>query len=256
MMLPVTAPGRGKHLQDCMSTKTTTAARSNQGHVLTPGVSMAIGGWLLGMAGVLSFLNPSEMLASAIFRLSMVASGFAFYAHGRRRKRDEKTVPEAVHADMPTAFYRGLRGGLILFGITLGIFLAASIVQLVSDVPVILAGRVWADFTTPGTMTHHPTWAWLLALDWGGNIFAVVFTSVLLALFLQKKKSFPRLAIGGLAACVVLGILRYFLVNEIPHLRANSFAMPFLSLVVTVIQAVVWIPYLHKSRRVRATFVN
>ncbi len=148
----------------------------------------------------------------------------------------------------------GALGWLIVLGVMLAVTLVASVVQAVTDIPQILDGKVWVAYTTPGQPVYDPGWAALLALDWGSNLFVLVFFPVLLSLFLQKKKTFRSLTTGTLLLFVVLSMFRLWLVNQVPHFSAAEQAAQFWSVVFAFGKAVLWIPYLLLSRRSKATF--
>ena len=221
--------------------------------VLTPDTAMTIGAWLLCMTGFLSLVTPSDVAASAIFRLCLVATGFALYGYGRAQKHREHAEKSAGSA---TEYFNGLHGWLILLGVMISISLIGSVIQAVSDMPRILAGKVWLEFTTPGRPAYDPNWGRLLMLDWGGNLLAVALLPVVLATFLQKRKVFPPVMIGTLVIFAVLAGLRVWLVGQIPSLQFHSQSATLLPVLFTAGQAAVWIPYLRISRRVKATFVK
>ena len=221
--------------------------------VLTPDSAMTIGAWLLCMTGFLSLITPSDVVASAIFRLALVATGFVLYGYGRTQKQREHAVESA---GKETEYFRGLHGWLIVLGIMISISLISATIQVVSDMPHILAGKVWADLTTAGRPAYDPNWRWLLSLDWGGNMVAVVLLPAALALFLQQKKAFPAVMIGTLILFAVFAGLRVLLVGQIPSLQFHSPSATLLPVLLRMGQAAVWIPYLRVSRRVKSTFVN
>ena len=228
-----------------------TATTSRLYRLVTPDVAIAGGAWLLCLTGFLSLLTPSDVTASAVFRLTLVATGFALYGYGRSKKQQEQNArPGASETQM----VRGLGGWLIVLGVMLAVTLVAAVIQAVTDLPVIIEGKVWTAYTTPGQPTYDPGWATLLALDWGSNLFVLVFFPVLLSLFLQKKKAFRSLTVGTLVLFVFLSALRLWQVNQVPHFSAAAQAAQFWVLVFAFGKAAIWIPYLLVSRRSRATF--
>ena len=218
--------------------------------MLTPDTKIAVGAWLLCMTGILAFLNPSDLPASAIFRLSLVAAGFTLYGVGRTEKHRHQLI-QAGASD--AQMHSGLSGWLLLLAGILCVTLVGAVVQAISDIPQIISGQVWAEYTTKGKPAYHPSWAPLLALDWGSNLFTLAFVPVLLALFFQRKKSFPTVMFWTLLLFVVLVALRFGVANRISFLKGDALAMPLLF---AVIKAAVWIPYLRVSKRVKSTFVN
>lgn len=228
-----------------------SVARGGLYRLVTPDVAIAVGAWLLCLTGFLSLFTPSDITSSAVFRLTLVATGFALYGYGRTQKQREQNARPGASE---TQFVRGLGGWLIVLGVMLAVTLVASVVQAVTDIPQILDGKVWVAYTTPGQPVYDPGWAALLALDWGSNLFVLVFFPVLLSLFLQKKKTFRSLTTGTLLLFVVLSMFRLWLVNQVPHFSAAEQAAQFWSVVFAFGKAVLWIPYLLLSRRSKATF--
>lgn len=218
--------------------------------LLTPDTKIAVGAWLLCMTGILALINPSDLPASAFFRLSLAAAGFALYAWGRTDKQRQQAVKDGVS---DTQFLSGLSGWLILLAAMLWVTLLGAVVQAISDIPQIIGGQLWAEYTTPGRTAYHPLWAPLLVLDWGTNLLALVLVSGLLSLFFQRKKAFPRVMFWTLLLLVALVALRLGVADRISFIKGDGIATP---LFVAVLKAVVWIPYLRLSKRVKATFVN
>lgn len=130
------------------------------------------------------------------FRLTLAATGFALYGYGKTQKQRNQNARTGTGE---THLVRGLGGWLIVLGVMLAVTLVEAVIQAITDIPRILDGNVWAAYTTPGQPAYHQGWAALLALDWGSNLYVLVFFPVLLSLFLQKKKTFRALTVGTLA---------------------------------------------------------
>ena len=228
-----------------------TAANSRLYRLITPDVAIAVGAWLLCLTGFLSLFTPSDVTSSAVFRLTLVTTGFALYGYGKTQKQRNQNARTGAGE---TLLVRGLGGWLIVLGVMLAVTLVAAVIQAVTDIPLILDGNVWAAYTTLGQPAYHPGWATLLTLDWGSNLYVLVFFPVLLSLFLQKKRAFRALTVGTLTLFVVLSAFRLWQVNQVPHIPAAAQASQFWALVIAFGKAAIWIPYLLVSRRSRATF--
>jgi hypothetical protein len=226
------------------------AAVAGLSRLLTPDTKIAVGAWLLCMTGIVALINPSDLPASAVFRLSMAGAGFALYAWGRTDKQRQQALKDG---GSDTQFLNGLSGWLIVLAAMLWVTLLGAVFQAMSDVPQIIRGNLWVEYTTPGRAAYHPLWAALLALDWGSNLFALVLIPVLLTLFLQRKRTFPTVMFWTLLVFVALVALRFGVADRIMFIKGDGVAVP---LVLAILKAVVWIPYLRLSKRVKATFVN
>jgi hypothetical protein len=202
------------------------------------------------MAGVIALINPSDLPASAVFRLCLAATGFALYAWGRTDKQRQQAMKEGVG---DTQFLNGLSGWLILLSAMLWVTLLGTVLQAIADIPILLRGDLWAEYTTPGRKAYHPQWATLLTFDWGTNLFSLALIPALLSLFYQRKKLFPTAMFWTLLVFVALVAFRFGVADQISFIKRDGVATPLL---VAVLKAVVWIPYLRLSRRVKATFVN
>jgi hypothetical protein len=218
--------------------------------LLTPDTRIAVGAWLLCMTGIVALINPSDVPASAFFRLSLAAAGFSLYAWGRTDKQRQQARQDGVSE---TQFLNGLSGWLILLAAMLWVTLLGAVLQAISDIPLMIGGNLWAEYTTPGRRAYHPLWATLLALDWGTNLFTLVWFPVLLTLFFQRKKAFPTVLFWTLLVFVALVALRFGVADRISFIKGDGVTVP---LVLAVLKAVVWIPYLSLSKRVKATFVK
>lgn len=230
-----------------VGTNSPAVAVAGLSRLLTPDTKIAVGAWLLCMTGIVALINPSDLPASAFFRLSLAGAGFALYAWGRTDKQRQQAGASE------TQFLNGLSGWLILLATMLWVTLLGAVLQAISDVPQIIRGNLWAEFTTPGRAAYHPLWAALLVLDWGSNLFALILIPVLLTLFFQRKKAFPMVMFWTLLVFVALVALRFGVADRISFIKAGGIAMP---LCLAVLKAVIWIPYLRLSKRVMVTFVN
>ncbi len=219
--------------------------------IISADVAMAVGAWLLCLTGLMSLFTPSTLPSAAVLRLALVGTGFALYGYGRTQK--QRNALAHVGAS-ETQLVRGLGGWLIALAVLIGITLVSAIIQAVHDIPVIADGKTWAAYTTSGSPAYHPGWALLLVLDWGGNLFVLVFFPVLLSLFLQRKRLFRPLTIATLVLLAALSAVHLWQVNHVPHIPDAAQASQFWALLLTCGNAAIWIPYLLQSKRARVTF--
>jgi len=123
------------------------AAAGGLNRLITPDTKIAVGAWLLCMTGLVALINPSDLPASAFFRLSLAATGFALYAWGRTDKQRQQATKDGIS---DTQFLNGLSGWLILLAAMLWVTLLGAVLQAMSDVPQIIRGNLWVEYTTPG----------------------------------------------------------------------------------------------------------
>ena len=219
--------------------------------LLTPPIAISAGALLLCLTGIFSLITPTDGALTAIFRLVLVAVGFALYGYGKAPKQREQNAEPGTSE---IQFVRGLGGWLFFLGLVLAVTLGAAVIQAIADIPHILDGKVWAACTTPGQPDYDSGWATLLVLDWGSNLFVVLFFPILLSLFLQKRKSFRPLMVSTLGLFVLVSAFQLWQVNQVPQISAASQAAQFWVLIFAFGKAAIWIPYLLFSRHSKATF--
>jgi hypothetical protein len=162
---------------------------------------------------------------------------------------------------LPTKAERaGLRGWLLLvgFGIFAG-FVASSILVLST---YILDNEGFKSFAAEMYETTRSLWPGMQYL------WMAYFASFTLAylyagyLFIKKKRSFPTVYIWLLVATVSVSVVDWLIASVLfnlypesvdPSIKSSSlFALTRTDLLF----AMIWIPYMMKSKRVKATFID
>lgn len=139
--------------------------------------------------------------------------------------------------------------GLILTPIRLAFF-------LLQTYPPIFRDGTYQLLTTPGGENYHPYWGPLMITEIAVNIGFIVTALVLLFLFFRKSWWFPKIYVA-----LVLVNLGFMLVDA----YAVTLILPTQPLFdeetarefgFSVIVAMIWIPYMLISKRVKNTFVD
>jgi hypothetical protein len=151
---------------------------------------------------------------------------------------------------------KGLGGWLTLVG--LGVIIS-PIRLLVTYIPIykpIFEDGTWEVLTTPGTEVYNSFWAPLLIGEITYNLMLVGVSIYLIYLFFTKHYLFPRFYIAIIAVSLVFLLLDAWLITFVlpdePMFDAETSQEIFRML----IGAVIWVPYLLLSKRVKATFVE
>lgn len=162
--------------------------------------------------------------------------------------------PPAPPATLANSEPRGLGGwlvlvmiGLIVSPIRIGILVGTIVLSL-------FQGGTWEVLTTPGSEHYHPLWAPLLIFELAINGAFILAGVALLALFFAKSRRFPRMFILYVAISLIFQIVDYVLGEQIPAVAAAG-AESNVEIARTVITAVIWVPYMLVSKRVKNTFV-
>lgn len=151
---------------------------------------------------------------------------------------------------------KGLSGWLVLVG--LGVVLS-PIRLLVTYIPIykpIFDDGTWEALTTVGSEAYNPMWAPLLIGEIAYNSIMVVASLYLIYLFFSKHYLFPKLYIGIVAVSLVFIPLDAWVVTMIFPGEPMFDPETTKEFMRTLIGAVIWVPYLLVSKRVKATFVE
>ena len=174
------------------------------------------------------------------------AGAFVLY----RRLRTPPADPEALLTDDPKPL---VAGWLIL--VALGVTLR-PLVQAFAFIKSFGRNfdlRNWEALTSPENSASHPgllpvVWAEILV-----NAGLLAGSVLLLFLFYRRSRWFPRGFIIFSASLAIFFIADQAVVSSLNHTEIPDSAVT--SMVSTALAALVWIPYMIYSRRVRKTFV-
>jgi serine/threonine protein kinase len=171
------------------------------------------------------------------------------YREGQKNSLQEEATAEEKKLE-------GLGGWLIVVGIGIIISPFRIVTQVFSVYPEIFSNGSWAALTTPGTEAYNPLWAPIICGEMvinGGLVLASIFSAFL---FFSKKKIFPKWYIGtsifSLAFVVVDALVVKSVMPDVPLFDAETTKEFGRSL----IAALVWVPYMLVSKRVKITFVR
>jgi hypothetical protein len=151
---------------------------------------------------------------------------------------------------------KGIGGWLLLPLLGLVVSPIRVIHQLATELMPVMRGDVWSVLTNPASSTYHPLWASTIVLELAGSAGIVLFGFWVLAAFLTKSSTTPKLFILWIAASAALQALDIMLISQIPSVASQLGAGDFRGLLHTAIGAAIWIPYFLKSKRVANTFVQ
>ncbi len=151
---------------------------------------------------------------------------------------------------------RGLSGWLILVGV--GVVLA-PLRMLATFAPIyfpILTDGTWQALTVEGSEAYHPLWAPIIVGELVFNLGLLGASGYLIYLFFSKSYLFPQTYIAiVLVSAVFIPLDAWVVTFVLPDepmfdpATARDFGRVFVG-------ALIWIPYMLVSRRVKATFVE
>ena len=150
----------------------------------------------------------------------------------------------------------GISGWLILvaIGIILSpVRLAALVLPTYSN---ILTDGTWEILTSPSSEAYSPFWAPLLISEITINVGLILFWIYIAIIFFSKKSFFPKVYIGALLFSVAFIIIDAFAIKLVLPNEPIFDPETTKELIRSLVASAIWIPYMLKSERVRATFVN
>lgn len=113
----------------------------------------------------------------------------------------------------------------------------------------------WHALTSPGGAAFHPDWALLLIFELCANLGLLVLAGLSLILFFRRRTSAPTVYIAMLIASFCVQALDLYLARTIPAMEGEM-ANGMRSLARSLVGVMVWVPYMMRSKRVRATFTR
>ncbi|MFN7985931.1 MAG: DUF3857 domain-containing protein [Thermoanaerobaculia bacterium] len=156
-------------------------------------------------------------------------------------------------ADVPLA---GLGGWLVLFGFGCVVRPFVIAAEMATSSSAIFRTSTWNSLTSPGGGSYHPAWAPLLLGELFANVVLLVFSVLLVAVFFGKKRSFPVLAAAFLALVFAVVTADAAAARLLPETARQDDGSAAADAARAGIAALIWIPYVLRSRRVRATFLR
>jgi len=152
--------------------------------------------------------------------------------------------------------YEGLGGWLILVGI--GVVLSPF--RMLADVsktylPIFKNGT-WEALTNPSSEFYNSYFSVVLTGEIIFNSIMILLSFYMIYLFFQKKKLFPKFYIWTLVISFIFIILDALIVSAVfPDTKVMDIDTAK-ELFRIFIVSIIWIPYMIKSKRVKATFVR
>lgn len=165
-------------------------------------------------------------------------------------------MPKTTAASARHPAFQLISGWLVL--VTAGVLLLPIrlFLFIYEDLMPAFSPEAWVALTTPGTLAYHPLNRPLLLFELTGNLVLLAASLVLLVLFVQRRRRFPRLMSSLLIFALLFYIADYFASHQLPAVadypdpdQPRDLAGAFL--VCTAATA-----YLLRSTRVKDTFIR
>lgn len=166
-----------------------------------------------------------------------------------------KSNPRPNHAITINKSLEGLGGWLGFFQFSMYVSLLSGIMIFASIIPV-YGSEIWGALTDPSSDAYDPFWKPLIIFETVGNIVSILLILLILVLLYTKKSLLPKVVITMMVYNVLLVIVDYILLQQIPMTSLIEDGNSTREITRSMLYACIWIPYFLRSKRVRNTFVN
>jgi hypothetical protein len=151
----------------------------------------------------------------------------------------------------------GLSGWLVLVGVGLTITSGSLFYQILGTYLRMSLNGTWQALTTPGFAPYRPFWApFIIAVITVNSLFLCASTGLLI-LFFRKSWRFPRLYIIFIASILACELAQALAIQlMLPNAPLFFDSASGKQLARTFMSAMIWIPYMLYSERVKNTFTR
>lgn len=149
----------------------------------------------------------------------------------------------------------GLGGWLVLVQIGLYATMLILIFQVMSSATIFGDGT-WELLTSKGSIMYHALWQPLILFEVIYNVLLFAFCIFLLVCLYSKKKILPRLMIIYFGINLLVVVVDYALLMQIPFARELDDASSIKEIIRAAGTCLIWIPYFIRSVRVKNTFIH
>lgn len=149
----------------------------------------------------------------------------------------------------------GFRGWLLFVGIGL---VVRPIALLTNELPAVVRSftdGTWQSHTTLGSPAYHPLSRYSMGMQLVGNLGVLLVELWLLVLFYRRSPRFPRWYIAWALFMPVFILTDAWLITRIAPAEPLWDPVTTRNFIGTAVGALIWVPYMLVSKRVKATFV-
>jgi hypothetical protein len=186
----------------------------------------------------------------AIFSVSLALLIYAAVLLYRRSLQPAGMAATPM-ADFNNIRLQGLGGWLVLVGMALLTRPILSIIILGKLAPM-MSAETWHTLTSPEGANYHPVWAIYLVFDLVVHTATVIACVLLLTFFFQRRRLFPIGYIVFLVSTAVFTIIEAVLNNLGPDKNTSTTSQAL----GVVMSSGLWVVYMHRSQRVKLTFIR
>lgn len=196
--------------------------------------------------------NPYVLLIPAF---GIVAYLVAYFA----KPADQTELKPRVKTEKATkthSKYQGIGGWLTFVALGLLVTPVVLVIHLLGTyLPLLTDGTLQA-LSDPSSEAYHPLWIPLITFEVVGNLLMLLGYCYLLYTFFKRSETFPKSYIFLTIASLIFIAVDFFAADLIPAVAEQDDSEMLEQLIRAAIGCAIWVPYMLKSKRVKATFVE
>jgi hypothetical protein len=152
--------------------------------------------------------------------------------------------------------YKGLSGWLVLVGIGIVLTPFRLLISSISLFRPLFADGYWEALTTPGSEHFTPYFETLIIGEICFNGLMFLASIYLVYLYFSKHYLFPKVYIGIVVASLIFIPFDAWLASLVFPQESMFDSDTIKGFLKVVVAALIWVPYMLVSKRVKATFVE
>ncbi|WP_416397428.1 DUF2569 domain-containing protein [Allohahella sp. A8] len=150
----------------------------------------------------------------------------------------------------------GLGGWLVFIALGILVSLINIAATVMPNYLELFIDGSWTQGTTPGTELYHPLWMPIIVGEISTYMLLFLAWSYLAFSFLSRKSCFPKLYILTKLFTLLFILIQSYLYQLVIPGRAFFDIESTTVFLRTLVTTAIWVPYLLKSKRVKATFTR
>jgi len=205
----------------------------------------------LSLAAGLIWIGFTKRFRTSPGQLHLDTGGLISMGLAEQNRPASQTTPITPYPDL-----RGIGGWLILVAIGICLSPLSLIFTFLLTTPIYFDNAVWGERAIPQGDNFHPLFGPLLMFEIVGNLTVIGFSILLVYLFFAKRALFPKVYVAFAVATLGFLIIDEALGHLIPNIAEENDPGNIPAIGRSLLQCLIWCPYMLLSKRVKATFVN
>ena len=253
---PSQVPGYLEQLEEMQNSLSSYIERPNANYEFSLGqinwIMLAIAFiYSLSLAAGLIWIGFTKRFRTSAGQLQLATGGLISIGLSEPNRPASQTPAMTQYPDL-----QGIGGWLILVAIGICLSPLRLVFTFLLTAPTYFDNAVWGERAIPQGGSFHPLFGPLLMFEIVGNLTVLGFSILMVYLFFAKRALFPKVYIAVAVATLGFLIIDQVLAHSISNIAEASDPGNIPAIGRSLLQCLIWCPYMLRSKRVKATFVN